>query len=186
MKGQVAQKDAEKNKKAKASVAQQKQLELLSQHKVATQIAQEEEAQRVSESKAAPSGITGYGKGKALEKHVCTNCLRKGIECEWDEGGQGKSEIYIYLTQTLIGKSCQPCQKQKIRCTLGGSGPLSLKRLCMEEAQTLRPPKKQRTEPAAVIQAPKKPKVYLKVKWNYSFHVQMASLIETLVSEMVK
>ena len=56
----------------------------------------------------------------------------------------------------------------------------------MEEAQTLRPPKKQRTEPAAVIQALKKPKVYLKVKWNYSFHVRMASLIETLVSEMVK
>ena len=37
-----------------------------------------------------------------------------------------------------------------------------------------------------VVQAPKKPKVYLKVKRNYSFHVQMASLIKTLVSEMVK
>ena len=43
-------------------------------------------AQRVSESKAVPSGIAGYGKGKVLEKHVCTNCLRKGIECKWDEG----------------------------------------------------------------------------------------------------
>ena len=33
---------------------------------------------------------------------------------------------------------------------------------------------------------PKKPEVYLKVKRNYSFQVQMASLIETLISEMVK
>ena len=69
---------------------------------------------------------------------------------------------------------------------LGGSGPLSLKRPHTEEAQTLRPPKKPRLEPAVVIRAPRKPEVYLKVKWNYSFHVQMASLIETLVSEMVK
>ena len=44
-----------------------------------------------------PSGIAGYGKGKVLEKHVCTNCLRKGVECEWDKGGRGKSEIYIYI-----------------------------------------------------------------------------------------
>ena len=36
---------------------------------------------------AAPSGFVGYGKGKVPEKHVCMNCLRKGIECEWDEGG---------------------------------------------------------------------------------------------------
>ena len=56
----------------------------------------------------------------------------------------------------------------------------------MEEAQTPRPPKKLRLEPVAVIWAPKKPKVYLQVKRNYLFHVQMASLIETLISEMVK
>ena len=94
-----AQKEAEKTKKAKASVARQKQLELLSQHKVAARITQEEEAQRVSEADegAAPSGIAGYGKGKAPEKHVCTSCLRKGVECEWDEGGRGKSEVYIYI-----------------------------------------------------------------------------------------
>ena len=48
---------------------------------------------------------------------------------------------------------------------------MSSKRLCTEEAQTLRPLKKQRTEPAAVIRAPKKPEVYLKVKQNYLFHV---------------
>ena len=60
------------------------------------------------------------------------------------------------------------------------------KRPHTEEAQTPRPPKKQRLELAAVIWAPKKPGVYLKVKWNYSFHVQMVSLIKTLVSEMVK
>ena len=86
----------------------------------------------------------------------------------------------------LIGKSCQLCQKQKIRCVLGGLGPSSSKRVCTEEAQTLRPLKKQRMELAVVIRAPKKPEVYLKVKQNYSFHVRMASLIETLVSEMVK
>ena len=56
----------------------------------------------------------------------------------------------------------------------------------MEEAQTPRPRKKPRSEPAVVIWAPKKPEVYLKVKWNYLFCVQMAGLIETLVSEMVK
>ena len=85
-----------------------------------------------------------------------------------------------------IGKSCQLCQKQKIQCALRGSGPLSSKRVRTEEAQTLRPLKKQRMELAVVIWAPKKPEVYLKVKQNYSFRVQMASLIETLVLEMVK
>ena len=33
------------------------------------------------------STISGYRKGKAAEKQVCMNCLRKGIKCEWDEGG---------------------------------------------------------------------------------------------------
>ena len=37
-----------------------------------------------------------------------------------------------------------------------------------------------------MIWAPKKPEVYLKVKQNYSFHVWMASLMETLISEMVR
>ena len=56
----------------------------------------------------------------------------------------------------------------------------------MEEVQTLRPPKKPRSEPAVVIRVLKKPKVHLKVKKNYSFCVRMAGLIKTLVSEMVK
>ena len=132
----------------------------------------------------------GYRKGKALEKRVCTSCLKKGMECEWDEGGQGKSErIYIFfliLLKMLIGKSCQPCQKQKIRCVLGGLGTLLAKRPPMEETQTPRPAKKPRSEPVAVVQALKKPEVYMRVKKNYSFRVQMASLIKTLVSEMVK
>ena len=80
-------------------MAWRKQLELLSQHKVTACIAQEEEARRVSEADegAAPSGIAGYKKGKALEKRICTSCLRKGVECEWDEGGRGKSKVYIYF-----------------------------------------------------------------------------------------
>ena len=41
-----AQKEAEKNKKAKASAAQQKQLELLSEHKAAACLAWEEDAWR--------------------------------------------------------------------------------------------------------------------------------------------
>ena len=45
---------------------------------------------------ALGSGILGYRKGKAPEKRVCTNCLRKGIECEWDEGGQGKSGDFFF------------------------------------------------------------------------------------------
>ena len=66
-----------------------KQLELLSQCKVAVCITQAEEARRVLEAgeEVTPSGIMGYRKGKALEKHICMNCLRKGIECEWDKGG---------------------------------------------------------------------------------------------------
>ena len=68
-------------------VAWQKQLELLSQRKAAVQIAQETEARRASESEVVPSGIVGYGKGKVPEKRVCTSCLRKGVECKWDEGG---------------------------------------------------------------------------------------------------
>ena len=86
----------------------------------------------------------------------------------------------------MTGKSCQPCQNSKIRCVLGGSGPSLSKRPCTEEVQTPRPPKKLRSETMLVIWAPKKPKVYLKVKRNYSFCVQMASLMETLVSEMVR
>ena len=147
------------------------------------------EAWRALESKAALSGIAGYGKGKVLEKCVCTNCLRRGVECEWDEGGRGKSKKNFFFwtfTQTLIGKSCQPCRKQKIRYVLRGLGTLSVKRPRTEEVQTSRPVKKLRSEPVAVVQAPKKPKVYLKVKRNYLFQVQMVGLIETLVSEMVK
>ena len=60
------------------------------------------------------------------------------------------------------------------------------KRPHTEEAQTPRPPKKLRSELAVVVRALKKPEVYLKVKRNYSLQVQMASLIETLISEMVK
>ena len=36
---------------------------------------------------AVLSGIVGYGKGKVPEKRICTSCLRKGVECKWDEGG---------------------------------------------------------------------------------------------------
>ena len=46
--------------------------------------------------------------------------------------------------------------------------------------------KRPHTEEAQTLRPPKKPKVYLKVKRNYLFWVQMVSLIETLVSEMVK
>ena len=76
-------------KKAEASVSQQKQLELLLQRKVAAWIAREEEAWRASEAGEGVtlSGIVGYGKGKVPEKCICTNCLCKGVECEWDEGG---------------------------------------------------------------------------------------------------
>ena len=52
--------------------------------------------------------------------------------------------------------------------------------------QIPRPAKKPRLEPVAVIWAPKKPEVYMRVKRNYLFQVRMVSLIETLVSEMVK
>ena len=69
---------------------------------------------------------------------------------------------------------------------LGGSGPSSSKRPHTKEVQTPRPPKKLRLEPAVAIWVPKKPEVYLKVKRNYSFHIWIAGLMETLVSEMVR
>ena len=79
--------------------ALQKQLELLLQCKVATHLAWEEDARRVSEAgeEAMPSRIAGYRKGMVPEKHVCTNCLRKGVECEWDKGGRGKSEKFFFF-----------------------------------------------------------------------------------------
>ena len=60
------------------------------------------------------------------------------------------------------------------------------KRQHTEETHTLRPLKKLRSEQVGMIRAPKKLEVYLWVKRNYSFWVQMVGLIETLVSEMVK
>ena len=86
----TVQVDAEKKKKkVEVLAAWCKQLELLSQHKVTACIGWEEDIWRVLEagSEGLQSMILGYGKGKVLEKHVCMNCLRKGIECEWDEGG---------------------------------------------------------------------------------------------------
>ena len=69
---------------------------------------------------------------------------------------------------------------------LRGLGPPISKRPHTEELQTLRPLKKPRLELAVVTWALKKPKVYLKVKHNYSFHIHMVSLMETLVLEMVR
>ena len=79
--------------------ALQKQLELLLQCKVTTHLAWEEDAWRVSEAgeEAMPSRIAGYRKGMVPEKHICTNCLRKGVECEWDKGGRGKSEKIFFF-----------------------------------------------------------------------------------------
>ena len=134
------------------------------------------------------SEIMGYGKGKVPEKHMCTNCLCKGIKCEWDEGGHSEFELIFFFDfgSTTTGKSCQLCQRQKIRCTLRGLGPLSAKRPRTEEIQTPRPPKKPRSELVVVVRVLKKPEVYLKVKRTYLFQVQMVSLIKTPVLEMVK
>ena len=99
--------EAKKQKKAEASVARHKQLELLLQHKVAMQIAWEKDAQRALETsrEASQSRITGYGKGKAPEKCVCTNCLRKATKCKWDEGGRGKSEKLFFFLVTCSDQS---------------------------------------------------------------------------------
>ena len=52
-------------------------------------IVQEEDAWRALEAgeEVMQSGIVGYRKGKVPEKCICMNCVRKGIECEWDKGG---------------------------------------------------------------------------------------------------
>ena len=92
-----------------ASAAQCKQLKLLLQCKVTACIAREEDAQRVLKAgrEASHSRISRYRKGKAPEKCVCMNCLRKGIECKWDEGGQGESYFILFLT-------CTDCKGRKI------------------------------------------------------------------------
>ena len=69
---------------------------------------------------------------------------------------------------------------------LGGSWPLTSKRALTEPTNTPRLLKRPRSEHVGVIRAPKKLEVYLQVKRNYLFHVHMARLIETLISEMVK
>ena len=69
---------------------------------------------------------------------------------------------------------------------LGGSWPLTSKRALTEPTNTPRLLKRPRSEHVGVIRAPKKLEVYLQVKRNYLFHVRMARLIETLISEMVK
>ena len=63
------------------------------------QIVWEEDAWRTLEAggEGSQSVISGYGKGKVPEKHICTNCLRKGIKCKWDEGGRGKSEKLFFF-----------------------------------------------------------------------------------------
>ena len=61
-----------------------------------------------------------------------------------------------------------------------------MKRPHKEEMHTLRPLKKVRLEHVGVIRAPKKPEVYLHVKQNYLFCIQIAALIKTLVLETVK
>ena len=78
--------------------------------RVAAHIAWEEDAQRASEAdrELLHSRIAGYRKGKVPEKHLCTNCWRKGIECEWDKGGQGESnEEKFFLT-------CTDCKGRQI------------------------------------------------------------------------
>ena len=72
-------------------------------------------------NEALGSRIWGYRKGKAPEKHMCVHCLHKGIECEWDKGGQSESKniyIYIYIDVVLTlatRTSCQQCWNSKIQ-----------------------------------------------------------------------
>ena len=47
---------------------------------------------------------------------MCTHCLHKGIECEWDEGGQGESERYICYEFILIFND-RDCQNMFIEVT---------------------------------------------------------------------
>ena len=76
-------------------------------------------------------------------------------------------------------------EQQDLMCTQRFRAP-ELKRALTEPTNTPRPLKRPRSEHVGVIRAPKKPEVYLQVKRNYSFHIHMAGLIETLILEMVK
>ena len=115
VKAKEAWKNTKEGKQAwKEAERVQAELEQLLQCKVAARITQEQKAQRVSEAGggASGSGILGYGKGKAPEKRVCTNCLRKGIECEWDKGGWcfgTQAKTVVFKAKTL-----QPWQTMRV------------------------------------------------------------------------
>ena len=54
---------------------------------------QEEAVWRLAEVRGSGSWVHVQDKRKVPEKQVCRQCLHKSIECEWEEGGKGKSEL---------------------------------------------------------------------------------------------
>ena len=72
---------------------------------------------------------------------------------------QDVSFFFLTCTEHSVRNFMHPVPQQQICCMLRGLGLPMLKRAHTEELQTPRPPKKPTSEPAAVIQAPKKPEV---------------------------
>ena len=90
-----------------------KQIEEQKAHEAAEQKPHEATELRTVEvggSRGSKSGIWGHSKGKALEKRVCRQCICKGIECKWEEGGKGESELLLLeLLLTWTGTSYNIC-----------------------------------------------------------------------------
>ena len=119
------------------------------------------------------SGIWGYGKGKAPERHVCVQCLCKGIECKWDKGGIGESNFFFVFPEFGVDLRDRqivptvPQQQNSLYCQ-------SCRASVVKEAENRggkysKLVKKLRLEATTRVQVLKKPEVYLHVKSNYSF-----------------
>ena len=69
----------------------------------AAQIAQEEDAWRASEvgGEGSQSMISGYGKGKVLEKCMCMNCLRRALSASGMRGAEVSLRVYILYIYIL-------------------------------------------------------------------------------------
>ena len=93
----------------------------------------------VGGAKASGRGIKGYGKGKVPERWVCGQCICKGIECEWDEGGKGELDISLFWSSVLTkvtGTSCQQCRNSKIHCVVGVARAPTWKKAWTEDGVT--------------------------------------------------
>ena len=120
-------------------------------------------------------GIEASGKGKAPEKHMCSHCLHKGIECEWDEGGRGESQKKLFFSffgvSALISNRylvpAVPQQKNLLHCQRFRSA--NVKKAMYGGGCNSKTIQKAEVGTCGHSLGPKEAEVYLRVKKNYLF-----------------